>query len=43
MNVQVWTINEPADVERLLAIGVSGFITDDPERVLAALGRSRPR
>ncbi|MGH7899284.1 MAG: glycerophosphodiester phosphodiesterase [Candidatus Binatia bacterium] len=42
MPVHVWTVNEPADVERLAALGVRGFITDDPERVLAALGRSRP-
>jgi glycerophosphoryl diester phosphodiesterase len=42
MNVLVWTVNEPADVERLVGLGVGGFITDDPGRVLAALGRSNP-
>ena len=43
MNVQVWTVNEPPDVERLVALGVRGIITDDPERVLGALGRLPPR
>ena len=42
MNVLVWTVDEPADVARLAALGVGGFITDDPERVLRVLGRLRP-
>ena len=42
MSVHVWTINEPADVERLVAVGVAGFITDDPERLLGLLGRPPP-
>jgi glycerophosphoryl diester phosphodiesterase len=42
MSVGVWTVNEPDDVTRLLAIGVRAFVTDDPERILAALGRPPP-
>ncbi len=33
LDVNVWTVNEPADVERLLGIGVDGFITNYPARV----------
>ena len=40
MSVHVWTVNEPADVERLASLGVAGFITDDPESLLGLLGRS---
>lgn len=29
--VQVWTINDPADLERLSAMGVDGLITDRPD------------
>ena len=42
MSVGIWTVNEPDDVTRLLAIGVRAFVTDDPERILAALGRPPP-
>lgn len=37
--VVVWTVNEEADMVRLLDLGVSGILTDDPatlERVLAS-------
>lgn len=42
--VHVWTINEPAAIERLLALGVDGIMSDFPERVaraVAAHGASR--
>jgi glycerophosphoryl diester phosphodiesterase len=32
-----WTVNEKADIERLLKLGVDGIITDYPERVREAL------
>ncbi|MCE2852985.1 MAG: glycerophosphodiester phosphodiesterase [Chloroflexaceae bacterium] len=29
--VNVWTVNEPADMQHLLALGVTGIITDTPD------------
>jgi glycerophosphoryl diester phosphodiesterase len=40
-----WTVNERADMERLIALGVDGLITDYPDRlraVLAARGLPLP-
>lgn len=39
LRVQVWTINERAEMDRLLGLGIDGLITDRPDRALAALGR----
>jgi glycerophosphoryl diester phosphodiesterase len=39
MEVHAWTINDEADMERLIALGVDGIITDYPDRLLALLGR----
>jgi len=36
--VNTWTVNEPADVERLTALGVDGLIGDVPAVLLAARG-----
>jgi glycerophosphoryl diester phosphodiesterase len=35
--VIVWTVNAPADIERMLALGVSGIISDHPDRVRTAM------
>ncbi|WP_371480540.1 glycerophosphodiester phosphodiesterase family protein [Kitasatospora sp. NBC_00315] len=37
--VHVWTVDEPADVELCLDLGVSAIITNRPAQVLARLGR----
>jgi glycerophosphoryl diester phosphodiesterase len=39
--VYVWTVNEPADLELVLDIGVDGVITDRPGMVLERLGRQQ--
>lgn len=33
LSVLVWTVNEPADIERLASLGVDGIISDFPERL----------
>ncbi len=33
--VQPWTINETADLQRILALGVDGINTDHPDRLLS--------
>jgi glycerophosphoryl diester phosphodiesterase len=38
LRVQPYTVNDPVEIERLLALGVDALITDAPERVRAALG-----
>jgi len=39
--IQVWTINDESDMERLLEMGVQGIITDYPNRLLRVMGRGR--
>ena len=34
-----WTVNEPAEMRRLRALGVDGMTTDYPDRLLAVLGQ----
>ncbi len=37
-----WTVNEPADIRRMVEWGVDGIISDYPDRVLALRGGSPP-
>ncbi len=37
--VHVWTVNETADMQRLIRIGVDGIITDFPNKMLKLLNR----
>jgi glycerophosphoryl diester phosphodiesterase len=38
--VQPWTINETADLQRILALGVDGINSDNPDRLLALLSKA---
>jgi glycerophosphoryl diester phosphodiesterase len=40
LEVHVWTVNEPTEIQEMLALGVDGIITDYPRRLLQLL-RSR--
>ena len=45
LKVVPWTVNEKAQMQRLIEAGVDGLITDYPDRlraVLAALGKPLP-
>jgi glycerophosphoryl diester phosphodiesterase len=42
MRVYVWTIDEPADMRRFLAMGVDGIITGYPDRLAAVLAQGLP-
>ncbi len=37
LKVVVWTVNEPADIARMLELGVDGIISDRPDLVRAAM------
>ena len=39
LQVHAWTINDQADMRRLIDLGVDGIITDYPDRLLQVLGR----
>ena len=36
-----WTVNDPADIRRMIAWDVDGIISDYPDRVLAILREER--
>jgi glycerophosphoryl diester phosphodiesterase len=42
VDVHVWTIDEEAEMRRLLAMGVDGIITDRPDRLVRVLGGTIP-
>lgn len=37
--VHIWTVNDPADMQRLMGCGVDGIISDHPDRLLKVAGR----
>jgi glycerophosphoryl diester phosphodiesterase len=41
LRVIPWTVNEPADLQRVASWGVDGIITDYPDRLLRLVGRLR--
>lgn len=41
MRVQVWTINDPHSMQRLIRSGVNGIMTDDPEILLKVLREAK--
>ena len=42
LSVRTWTADTPADIERLVALGVDGVITNVPDRARAVAHRSVP-
>ena len=42
MDVHVWVVNDVNDMQRMVDLGIDGIITDYPDRLKAALGRSGP-
>lgn len=42
LQVHVWTVNERADMARMLVYGVHGIITDYPDRAVAVLAEGPP-
>ena len=41
MKITVWTVNEPADIARMIDMGVDGMASDYPDRVLEQLKGKR--
>lgn len=39
LQIQVWTINDPAEMQRLIDLNVDGIMTDRPDLLLELLGR----
>ncbi|MEZ4366240.1 MAG: glycerophosphodiester phosphodiesterase [Kofleriaceae bacterium] len=43
LRVDYWTINDPGEARRLLALGADGVMTDDPGRIVPAITEAAPR
>lgn len=41
LKVSCWTVDEPAEMQRLAALGVDAILTDRPDRIVATLGKSK--
>ncbi len=39
VQVHVWTINDTAEMQRFLDMGVDGIMTDKPAEMMALIGR----
>ena len=39
VQVHIWTINDPAEMQRFLDMGVDGIMTDKPAEMMALIGR----
>ena len=42
LRVDVWTIDDPDEMVRLMGMGVDGIITDRPDLLLDLMGRNPP-
>jgi glycerophosphoryl diester phosphodiesterase len=42
MALHYWTIDDPAEASRLLALGADGIMTDDPARIAPVFARATP-
>jgi glycerophosphoryl diester phosphodiesterase len=42
LRVDVWTIDDPLEMERMQGLGVDGIITDRPDLLMKLLGRTLP-
>lgn len=42
VEVHVWTVNDPPDMERLVGLGVDGIVTDRADVALGVLGGRAP-
>ena len=42
VEVHVWTVNDPADMRRLVSLGVDGIVTDRADVALEVLSENRP-
>ncbi len=43
LQVHAWTVNTPADMEKVISLGVDGIITNHPDRLIELLRRRAAR